>query len=316
MRTTLALAVLATAASASVTADISPSTSSPAGAVSSYDGQFELTVVNASTAASKRDIEARQSTSCGQSGVLTCTLKGGILKDSQNRTGYIASNHQFQFDDPPQDGAIYTAGWSVVQNTELALGSQTVFYQCLSGSFSNLYDESVATYCEPIYLDIIPCASSTGATTIRPISQISDGQPQGQTAVPPISQISDGQIQATGSAKPASKPPVSQISDGQIQATGTATANPAPPVSQISDGQIQATGSATTNPAAPVSQISDGQIQATGSAKAAATTLKPTANATTTSTSTTAAFTGAGNVFAVASSLTIGIVGLAAFLVL
>jgi len=77
---------------------------------------------------------------CDQPGELAITIDGGILKDAKGRTGYIASNFQFQFDGPPQAGAIYTAGFSICGNQSLALGGSNIFYQCLSGSFYNLYD--------------------------------------------------------------------------------------------------------------------------------------------------------------------------------
>lgn len=193
-----------------------------------------------------------------QADTLLVTLQNGMLMDNKGRTGYIAANSQFQFDAPAQTGAIYTAGWSVCANGSLAIGGTTLFKQCLSGDFYNLYLENDAAQCSPIYIDIIPVggATVTGAAsqlsdgqpqaTPIPICELSDGQPQA-TKCQPVTQISDGQIQAT-SAKP-----VTQISDGQIQATTAKN-----PVTQISDGQIQATTAAN-----PVTQISDGQIQAT-----------------------------------------------------
>jgi hypothetical protein len=207
------------------------------------------------------NIHQRQST-CGKSGYLTLTLAGGQLKDAVGRTGYIAANFQFQFDAPPQTGAIYTGGFSVGSNGSLALGGSAVFYQCLSGSFYNLYDRSWAAQCSPILIVIVPCGSSGAATqasdgqpqgtTVLPVTQISDGQPQGTSAVPvPVSEFTDGQPQVI-TVLP--KPPVTQISDGQVQAP-TATGKP---VTQISDGQVQAP-SATGK---PVTQISDGQVQA------------------------------------------------------
>lgn len=174
------------------------------------------------------------------------TLSGGILKDAEGRTGYIASNNQFQFDGPPQAGAIYTAGWSVCQNGDLALGDNTTWYQCLSGDFYNLYDDTQGGQCSAVHIVVIghtaPTTAVASATGVESVQ--SDGQPTGSAAPTPICQISDGQPQATGC--------VTQISDGQVQApTWTAA-----PVTQISDGQIQAT-------TAVVTQISDGQIQAT-----------------------------------------------------
>ncbi|KAH6674686.1 putative cell wall manno protein PIR3, partial [Halenospora varia] len=274
MQTTFTLAALAAVAYAApqgVTQSIAPQVSPPAGCSTSYSGEFQIQVVNF-TASAKRDLASRQ-TSCGASGTLTIrSLTNGALTDSQGRTGYIAANYQFQFDAPPQTGAIYTSGFSACNNGSLALGGSAVFYQCYSSGFYNLYDRYWAAQCSPILLEILPCSgsSATGvvgqsadgqatATTAAPISQITDGQQQASSAVK-ISQISDGQIQAT-SAKP-----ISQISDGQIQATTAATKPTGAPISQISDGQIQATTTATKPTGARISQISDGQIQATTAA--------------------------------------------------
>jgi hypothetical protein len=336
MQTTFAIAALAAVAFAApqgVTTDIEPKAAAPAGCSTNYNGQFEITVVTAST---KRSLLPRQST-CGQDGYLTLSLAGGQLKDAKGRTGYIAANYQFQFDAPPQTGAIYTGGFSVCNNGSLALGGSAVFYECLSGSFYNLYDRSWAAQCSPILIDLIPCGGSSAVgqktdgqptgTTVgpKPVSQITDGQPQGASATPivvseftdgqpqvltvlpkpPVTQISDGQVQATtGTAKPV---PVTQISDGQVQAT-TATAKPAP-VTQISDGQIQA----TTATGAPVTQISDGQVQATVTSKPSAT--APASNFTAT-TATPATFTGAASSVTIMSSFAAAVVGLVAVVLL
>jgi hypothetical protein len=181
---------------------------------------------------------------------LEITLKDGVLLDSQQRTGYIAANHQFQFDGPAQTGAIYTAGWSACSNGSLALGGEATFHQCLSGDFYNLYDESTGPQCNEVTIQIV--GAGTGSSSSAAASQLPDGQPQETPA--PVSQIPDGQIQASTSGAP-----VSQIPDGQIQAS-TAAATGAP-VSQIPDGQIQAS-TAPASSAAAVSQIPDGQIQA------------------------------------------------------
>lgn len=100
---------------------------------------------------------------CSGPDVLTIMLADGVLTDSKGRTGYIAANYQFQFDGPPQAGAIYTAGWSVCGNGSLALGGQTTFYQCLSGDFYNLYSENWAAQCNPVTIDVLSlmdCPSS------------------------------------------------------------------------------------------------------------------------------------------------------------
>ncbi|KAH8660964.1 hypothetical protein BGZ60DRAFT_471778 [Tricladium varicosporioides] len=285
MQTTLALTALAAVAYAipqGVTQSIAPKASPPPGCSTSYSKGFQIQAVNF-TASAKRDLDSRQ-TSCGAQGTLTIrSLTNGVLTDSQGRTGYIASNYQFQFDAPPQAGSIYTSGFSACNNGSLALGGSAVFYQCYSGGFYNLYDRHWAAQCSPILLEILPCSgsSATGPTTTAPISQITDGQPQASSAVKvsqisdgqiqatsakPISQISDGQIQATTAATKPTAAPISQISDGQIQATTAATKSTVAPISQISDGQIQATTAATKSTVAPISQISDGQIQATTAA--------------------------------------------------
>ena len=196
---------------------------------------------------SKHSLTSSQQRQQANAMKLEITLKDGVLLDSQDRTGYIAANHQFQFDGPAQTGAIYTAGWSACANGSLALGGEATFHQCLSGDFYNLYDESTGEQCNEVTIQIV--GGGSGSTPSQgAASQLPDGQPQ-ETPAAPVSQIPDGQIQASTSGAP-----VSQIPDGQIQAS-TAAATGAP-VSQIPDGQIQA------STAAAVSQIPDGQIQA------------------------------------------------------
>ena len=92
---------------------------------------------------------------CASNSTLELTLNNGILKDSHGRTGYIASNYQFQFDNPPQAGAIYTAGFSACSNNTLALGDSNIFYQCLSGNFYNLYNTNWAAQCSPVTINLL-----------------------------------------------------------------------------------------------------------------------------------------------------------------
>ncbi|EXJ95297.1 hypothetical protein A1O1_00417 [Capronia coronata CBS 617.96] len=290
MRRSLAAAALLSLASAvsalpqAVTSAIAPSSGTPEGCQTSHDGEFEITVVNVSSSTtSKRDLGRRQN--------LELTLSGSVLHDQAGRTGYIASNYQFQFDAPPQAGAIYTSGFSLCSNNTLALGGSAIWYECLSGDFYNLYDRDWAPHCFPVYFVALigssaPAATQASdgqavATTVVPsitqisdgqpqvtsvaVTQISDGQPQGNTAAP-VTQISDGQPQAAtgipvsqlsdGQPQGPTGAPVSEISDGQPQAPTGA------PVSQISDGQPQAPTATATPTATPVSQISDGQPQA------------------------------------------------------
>ncbi|OAQ74202.1 covalently-linked cell wall protein [Pochonia chlamydosporia 170] len=252
----------------------------PAGCSTSRDGKFQVSIYSLGNA--KRDLEKR---ACEGEGTLVMTLNNGVLKDSHDRTGYIASNYQFQFDAPPQHNAIKSSGFSVCQNGSLALDGSTVFYRCLSGNFYNLYDRHWAAQCSPIEIVATSCTGgNTGGnggnggnggkpvgtsmvqTTI--VTVIADGQPQIHTTVIPIPmcQIGDGQVQVRTTPcasvpAPTMAPPVSQISDGQIQAPPK-TAAPPPPVSQIGDGQPQAPTHTQAPPPPPVSQISDGQPQA------------------------------------------------------
>ena len=122
---------------------------------------------------------------CVKQDSLLLTLKDGILSDTNGRIGSIVANRQFQFDGPPpQAGAIYANGWCAVPSDykedsdtkekadnqdkekresdqlKLALGKQTTFYKCLSGSFYNLYDESIGGQCsevELVLLEAVKC---------------------------------------------------------------------------------------------------------------------------------------------------------------
>ncbi|EDO19005.1 hypothetical protein Kpol_2002p76 [Vanderwaltozyma polyspora DSM 70294] len=93
---------------------------------------------------------------CYSEGILAMTLKGGMLTDSKGRIGSIVANRQFQFDGPPpQAGTIYAAGWNLTPSGNLAIGDNDVFYQCLSGNFYNLYDQSIGGQCSPVYLQSV-----------------------------------------------------------------------------------------------------------------------------------------------------------------
>jgi predicted nucleic acid-binding protein len=139
------------------------------------DGQIQATTATTAEVASQIDdgqiqattsAEAAQETqkvtfenlkeSCKNDKSLAMTLKDTILTDAAGRIGAIVSNRQFQFDGPPpQAGSIYAAGWSITEEGNLAIGSNDVFYQCLSGSFYNLYDESLGEQCQAIHLEIV-----------------------------------------------------------------------------------------------------------------------------------------------------------------
>ncbi|PHH49870.1 Cell wall mannoprotein CIS3 [Ceratocystis fimbriata CBS 114723] len=169
-----------------VTSTILPVEPAPSGCSASADSRFKITVIEPSkTYSSKQD-----SSSCDNDALLVLSLNNGVLTDAHNRTGYIASNRQFQFDAPPQSGALLTAGFSVCGNGSLALGGSTVWYQCQSGDFSNLYDANWAQQCEPIHLNAVDCGTN-GNTTAG-----SDGGAVNAAVALPVCEIGDGQIQA------------------------------------------------------------------------------------------------------------------------
>jgi hypothetical protein len=245
------LAAVGSAVAQGVTEKISPKVAAPDGCKTAVDGKFEIAIVPLG-AKTKRDSIQKRAPACSGQGILVSTLSDGTIKDALDRTGYIASNYQFQFDGPPQAGAIYTAGFSHCGNGSLALGDSAVFYQCKSGNFYNLYDRWWAAQCEPVQIMVLPCGegaevvgglktvgTSIVATTV--VMPLSDGQPQVITTTQaiPLCQIGDGQVQghttpcAAITAVPtpvSSVAPVSQFSDGQIQVTPVAPGpGPAPP---------------------------------------------------------------------------------------
>ena len=156
-----------TAAAASTAAPVSqppvaqPQTSASASSSPATTPAPGTSTTSAAAAASSSSSANSVMVACATNGTLELTLDDGILHDSVGRTGYIASNYQFQFDNPPQAGAIYTAGFSVCSNGSLALGGSNVFYQCLSGGFYNLYNENWAAQCSPVTINtlmLVMCA--------------------------------------------------------------------------------------------------------------------------------------------------------------
>jgi Yeast PIR protein repeat len=119
------------------------------------DAQPQASTASSADPESSSDNSDTTLVACKNEGTLELTLNDGVLKDAQGRTGYIASNFQFQFDAPPQAGAIYTSGFSLCSNGSLALGGSNVFYQCLSGNFYNLYDRHWAAQCSPVTIEAL-----------------------------------------------------------------------------------------------------------------------------------------------------------------
>lgn len=237
-----AVALLALGASTAV-AQLS---SSPPGCQSSFSGTFSFQTANITTGAKMaRGLDevlgrpvARRQVSCG--GSVTLTLKDGNLLDSKGRIGYIASNHQFQFDAPVQAGAITQGGFSVCGNGSLALGTNTVFYNCLSGTFDNIYDDKEAAQCYPVTIDTFPCVA-TGSIATAATSQIS-----------PAGESTDSQVSTTSSASSAVS--VSATTTAAATSAPAATSVAATPFPVASNGSAVAsgTGVATTPAVSPI----------------------------------------------------------------
>ncbi|EDO19006.1 hypothetical protein Kpol_2002p77 [Vanderwaltozyma polyspora DSM 70294] len=161
IQATTATAQKTTAAAVSQIGDgqIQATTSQTSSNTASTSTSSKAAASSTSAAASTNDPVTAES--CLTDSTLAMTLKGGILTDSKGRIGSVVANRQFQFDGPPpQAGAIYAAGWSITPEGNLAIGSNDVFYQCLSGNFYNLYDESIGSQCAPVHLqaiDLVKC---------------------------------------------------------------------------------------------------------------------------------------------------------------
>ncbi|CAN8098539.1 unnamed protein product [Discula destructiva] len=257
----IAVALLGTANLAlaqGVTSAVAPQASPPPGCSPSYDGTFEITVAKVEGAA-KRDVPVKRA-SCSGNGILVSTLSDSVIKDAFGRTGYVASNYQFQYDAPAQAGAMYTAGFSACSNGSLALGGSAVFYECQSGDFYNLYDRNWAAQCSPVEIIILPCGGSDSSSGSG-AGQGGDGQVVGTKIITTtiVSALSDGQPQVKTLTSGIPLCVVSQISDGQVQAATTPcaliTTTPAPPAPPAAASSL-----------VPVSQYSDGQIQVTPAA--------------------------------------------------
>ncbi|KAK1828068.1 putative covalently-linked cell wall protein [Podospora conica] len=232
---TLLLATATSAVAQGVTDSISPSTPAPPGCKPSFDGKFELHIQELNdTKVVQPTLQGRSSRVCTTGLALVSEITDGVMTDAHNRIAYIADNFQLQFDGPPQAGAIYTSGFSVCGNGTIALGGSTVFYQCKSGDFYNLYDRWFAEQCSPVQLYVLPCGgevtdpqnvvgSAVVSTTV--VMPLSDGQPQviTTTTLIPMCQIGDGQVQVRttpcDAIPSATETPVEQGPDGQIEFT-------------------------------------------------------------------------------------------------
>ncbi|CAO2655291.1 Nn.00g103550.m01.CDS01 [Neocucurbitaria sp. VM-36] len=153
----------ATSLAQGVEEGIAPSESAPDGCETTAQGNFTIGTLKIESKAKRETAQE------AADGVLFCTLEDGILRDQYGRTGSVVANHQFQFDGPPQAGAIYTGGFSICQNDSLAIGGTTRWWQCNSGAFNNLYDEWIGDQCEEIRIQI-GFESTSSASSSMPAS--------------------------------------------------------------------------------------------------------------------------------------------------
>ncbi|RDL41679.1 uncharacterized protein BP5553_01658 [Venustampulla echinocandica] len=242
MRTTIAFAALAAAAAAAPQGGTTPS----GDCTSSSPGKF---LIQSDTSASaKRDI--RNSTDCSVEGTLTVELSDGKLTDSQGRTGYIAANNQFQFDNPPQPDALATDGWSVCKNQTLELKGSPDFFQCDSGGFFNIYNKHLTDQCIPTLLNLLPCEGSgadTGGGGGVGNSTGGSGGGSGSGGGVGASQIADGQVQAGGQGGQGGGGSGGQAGGGQAGGGQAGGGQPGGGgASQIPDGQVQTGGGGGT----------------------------------------------------------------------
>ncbi|OCK75567.1 hypothetical protein K432DRAFT_386120 [Lepidopterella palustris CBS 459.81] len=222
MRFTIILSGLCLAASAAaqaVSIGIAPTAAAPPGCKPTYAGNFTLNVANGPS-----DVQRRQETQILASAV-TVQLAHGILTDSHGRTGAIVANHQFQFDGPPQAGSIYTGGWSVCSNSSLALGGSTVFWECASGAFYNLYDISIGAQCVACEIVVVPVG---GSTTSSSSSVVATSSVVASSVVIPVSGGSFGTVSPTGSASFTSSITGSESGNGTVASSTPASSTPAP----------------------------------------------------------------------------------------
>ena len=90
----------------------------------------------------------------------TFTLCESILKDECERIGEIVANHQFQFDNPIQPDALFTCGWSIIEDDGyllLGLNGCTDFWECPvddCGTYK-LYDASIDSKCKEVEIIVL-----------------------------------------------------------------------------------------------------------------------------------------------------------------
>ncbi|XPS70081.1 tRNA pseudouridine(32) synthase [Ascochyta lentis] len=243
MRASSFLAPLFFAASSlaqAVEEGIEPSSSAPAGCKTTVEGNFTIGVENFFAARSKRETAQEAA-----DGLLFCTLEDGVLRDQYSRTGSVVANRQFQFDGPPQAGAIYTGGFSICQNNSLAIGGSARWFRCMSGAFGNLYDESIGDQCTEIRIiaDFVNDPSPS-SSLVLPASTTLSLIPTGGAGVTLASSV-------TASSARSSSVDKSTASSGSAGSGSSGSATPTPSGSAGSSANNSASGSPSGTSASP-----------------------------------------------------------------
>lgn len=237
MRTSTIFAPLflaATGLAQAVEEGIAPDASAPEGCKTTVETPFRIGTLENPT------LNRRETAQEASDGELLCTLEDGILHDQYGRTGSIVANQQFQFDGPPQAGAIYTGGFSVCGNDSLAIGGSTRWWRCMSGAFGNLYDQWIGDQCHEIRIQAIydeSAQSSSSSGSSESMSSTTSSALSGSTSIISASETSgltseSRSMSMTGSAF-SSATPLSNSATGtgsessEASATGDAAAPPA-----------------------------------------------------------------------------------------
>jgi hypothetical protein len=249
MRTTSLFAPLlfaATTLAQGVEEGIAPSAPAPSGCEENAEGNFTIGTLKVGHHKRESAVEVRHDNTILHSfhqtltkqpqaadSALVCNLKDGILRDRDGRTGSVVANHQFQFDGPPQAGAIYTGGFSICSNGSLAIGGTTVWWQCNSGPFYNLYDEWIGAQCEEIRIQVTfpkkPASSSAAkssaslAASSSPTGVIASVQSSLATISGAVSTVSKS---AVGPSASFSSGAASMTSGSSSTTTGSGSTSP------------------------------------------------------------------------------------------
>jgi len=200
---------------------------------------------------------------CTQTPVVT--LKNGILIDQDNRQGEVVINHQFQFDKPLQT-AIYQTGFCINQNNTLSIGGSAIFYSCISGTFSNLYNANIGSVCSQVYLDTVECVGGIASGTSSPSG--SSATSSASSSTQSASSASSTPVATTPTTTPATIPATTPSSTPATTPATSASLAPVPyPVGNsttaagTASAGLQGSTSASTSTSAGTSKTSPAAYQ-------------------------------------------------------